>query len=98
MDTSWLQPSSEAPRAADGRHISAHGQLIAKLKYGLVTTSDSIHILHGVGILLSWKTARDLHLLPRDYPTQISLVTSEAAVSPGDGLMVSQCAMGTVLY
>ena len=97
MATSCLAPSTETPRAADGRQIPTFGQLPVKLKYGKVTKSDNIHILRGVeGLLLSWKTARDLHLLPRDYPAQISQVTSSGIASHEDGSAASPSTLGGV--
>ena len=46
--------------------------LPAELRFGDVTTSDEIHFLEGVtGLLLSWKVARALQILPAFYPAQI---------------------------
>ena len=67
-----LLDSPERPRVADGRPIRALGMLPARLQLGNVTTSADIHFVQGAtGLLLSWKAARGLQVLPALYPARI---------------------------
>ena len=83
-DTQNLLPPRESPQAADGRRIKAYGVLPATVVYGDGEVGDIIHVLHGVsGLLLSWKTARGLQILPRDYPApQVPARTTLRADNP----------------
>ena len=79
-----LLDSPERPRAADGRSIHTFGMLPARMQLGDATTRDDIHFLQGVaGLLLSWKAARALRVLPEAYPAQLPAACAvTSAVSP----------------
>lgn len=48
------------------------GQLPVQITLGTTTRTDTLHIYPKVnGILLSWKTAQALKVLPQDYPSPI---------------------------
>ena len=67
-----LLPANEHPKAANGAVIRSVGVLPVRITLGDVTVEDEIHILPSVtGLLLSWRTTRDLHITPADYPRQI---------------------------
>ena len=76
-----LLPAEQHPCAANGETITSVGILPVSLTLGQVTTDESIHILRGVsGLLISWKATRELHIIPDQYPRQISkLQPSETA-------------------
>ena len=74
-----LQPPTTHPRAVDGHTVRSRGSLPVRIGLGDVTVSDTVHIIPGVPrLLLSWKTARALRLVPADYPQQIAAVALPA--------------------
>ena len=75
-----LLPADEHPKAANGETIRSIGVLPVYITLGDVKVDDYIHILPSVtGLLLSWRTTRDLNIIPRDYPRQIEMGTGASA-------------------
>ena len=78
-----LQPPTTHPRAVDGHTVRSRGSLPVQIRLGDVTVSDTVHIIPGVPrLLLSWKTAQALRLIPTDYPEQIASVAIPAPTPP----------------
>jgi len=68
-----LQPSCGETSSVDGSSLREIGQLPVTITLGETSVEDIIHVFPSIpgGLLVSWKTARDLKILPEDYPTQI---------------------------
>ena len=80
VDTANLRDPSVQLKTADRRQISQLGEFDATLKYGDQETTDTIHVLRGTaGLYLSWYVARDLGVVPPDYPQQMSLAALETS-------------------
>ena len=78
-----LQPPTTHPRAVDGHTVRSRGSLPVRISLGSVTVTDTVHIIPGVPrLLLSWKTARSLRLIPADYPRQIATAASSVPARP----------------
>lgn len=75
-----LLPAEQHPRAANGETITSIGILPVSLTLGETTMEERIHILPDVSaLLLSWRAARKLRIIPQRYPEQISHNSSENA-------------------
>ncbi len=62
-------PSNVKPRAVNGTTLHPVGRLPVVLTLGDLQYNDEFHIYPDVtGTVLSWKTARDLNILPACYP------------------------------
>ena len=68
-----LKPSGGETSSVDGSSLREIGQLPVSITLGETTVEDTIHIFPSIpgGLLVSWKTAQDLKILPENYPAQI---------------------------
>ena len=83
-----LLPPEQHPSAANGEIIASVGVLPVTLTLGDITTPEEIHILPDVrGLLLSWRATRQLQIIPRCYPRQISCAQSSAAPARPDSTL-----------
>jgi hypothetical protein len=64
-----LLPSTVTPRAVNGTRMHPVGELPVTLALGSHTYQEKVYIYPEVkGLLLSWKAAKGLHILPDSYP------------------------------
>ena len=67
-----LQPSYGETSSVDGSSLREIGQLLVKITLGETTEKDVIHVFPSIpgGLLVCWKTAKELKILPEDlkYP------------------------------
>ena len=89
-----LLGSNMTPRGVSGRKLTPLGQLPVQITLGRTTHTDNLHIYPNVkGILLSWKAAQALNVLPKDYPSQLpdtralSLSVNQKPQEPSSDLM-----------
>ena len=67
-----LIPSSMVPRAVNGSTMQPLGKLPIRVKLGARHLNEEFHIYPTVsGVLLSWKAAKNLNILPPQYPKPI---------------------------
>lgn len=67
-----LIPLSMVPRAVNGSTMQPLGKLLISVKLGAQHLDEEFHIYPAVsGILLSWKAAKNLNILPPQYPKPI---------------------------
>ena len=68
-----LKPSCGETSSVDGSSLREIGQLPVSITLGETTVEDTIHVFPSIpgGLLVSWKTAQDLQILPESYPAQI---------------------------
>ena len=68
-----LKPSGGETSLVDGTFLREIGQLPVSITLGETTVEDTIYIFPLIpgGLLVSWKTAQDLKILPENYPAQI---------------------------
>ena len=52
------------------------GQMTVRITLGDVSTEEALHVFPSIpgGMLMSWKAAQNLHILPNNYPEQIRSV------------------------
>ena len=76
-----LQPSHGDTSSVDGSSLREIGQLPVKITLGETTVDDVIHVFPSIpgGLLVSWKTAKELKILPEDYPQQIQSIRKVAS-------------------
>ena len=76
-----LQPSHGERSSAVGSSLREIGQLLVKITLGETTVEDVIHAFPSIpgGLLISWKTAKELKILPEDYPQQIQSIQKVAS-------------------
>jgi len=85
-----LIPSPMVPRAVNGSTMQPLGKLMITVTIGSRQINEEFHIYTEVsGVLLSWKAAKSLHILPTQYPNPISTqdppqVAAMRAPPPGD--------------
>ena len=74
-----IQPSGISPRAVNGTTMIPLGKIPVILQLGGRSCQDDLHIYPGA--LMSWKTARELAILPKHYPQPIeaALCTEKAS-------------------
>lgn len=82
-----LLPSKIIPRAVNGTRMRPIGKITLTLQLGDSMYTDDVHIYPNVsGMLISWKAAKSLGILPQCYPrpmdTTIIPVASEHPVTP----------------
>ena len=81
-----LLPSSVIPKAANGAEMHPVGRLLVCFKIGNKEHLDDLHIYPNVtGTLMSWKTCKELGILPNCYPNPTissTTVNSVAAIPP----------------
>ena len=69
-----LLPSTVTPRTVNGTKMQPIGKLPVTFTLGSTMYTDTLHIYPDVtGVLLSWKAAKGLHILPECYPTPTSV-------------------------
>ena len=77
-----LLPSQMIPRAVNGTRMHPVGRLPITLRLGPLTHNEDLHIYPEVtGVLLSWKAAKGLGILPRSYPPHPSNITEVNAIT-----------------
>ena len=70
-----LLPARVTPRTVSGHKMSPIGRLPVSITLGGATQRDDLYIHPDVkGVLLSWKTSRNLHILPARYPNPLDIV------------------------
>ena len=71
-----LQPSHGETSSVDGSFLREIGKLPVKITLGETTVDEIIHVFPSIpgGLLVSWKTAKELKILPKDYPQQIQSI------------------------
>ena len=84
-----LQPSHGETSSVDGSSLREIGQLPVKITLGETTVKNVIHIFPSIsgGLLVFWKTAKELKILPEDYPQRfqsIQRVASKEGISKED--------------
>ena len=63
-----LLPSGISPRAVNGTTMTPLGKIPVTLQLGRRSCKNDLHIYPGVsGALMSWRTARELAILPVNY-------------------------------
>ena len=64
-----LAPSEISPRALNGACMKPVGKITVTISLQGRTCRDDMHIFLGVsGALISWKAAKELGILPSQYP------------------------------
>ena len=64
-----LLPSGITPKAANGTTMKPAGKIKVKLRLGTNEHSEDLHVYPSVrGMLISWKAAKALGILPESYP------------------------------
>ena len=80
-----LLPPTDQPKSADASGMKCLGQLPVMVTVGDKSTSCNIHIItHLTTLLLSWATTRDLSLIHKSYPDQISSDISNLTMTPNE--------------
>ena len=71
-----LPPRKEPAVSVDGSAMHSLGQMTVKIILGDVSTEEALHVFPSIpgGMLMSWKAAQNLHILPNNYPEQIRSV------------------------
>ena len=75
-----LLPSRENyAYSVDGSALKPIGQLHVTITLGDVSIDDTLHIFPKIpgGMLISWRSAQQLKILPKDYPAQIQSMTAK---------------------
>ena len=89
-----LLPSSAIPKAANGAEMHPVGRLPVCFKIGNKEHLDDLHIYPNVtGTLMSWKTCKELGILPNCYPNPTissTTVNSVATTSPAANLPLNK--------
>ena len=68
-----LLPSNIIPRAVNGTRMRSIGKIAVTFQLGRKTYTDDLHIYPEVtGVLLSWRAAKGLSILPECYPRPIN--------------------------
>ena len=79
-----LLPSSVFPRAVNGTKMEPIGKISLTFQLGNKQHTDEVHIYPNVfGLLISWKAAKNLGILPECYP-QPMIDTSTTPRIAGD--------------
>ena len=79
-----LLPSKIVPRAVNGTKMRPIGKLPVTFVLGNSTYTDDLHIYSEVnGVLLSWKAAKGLKILPKCYPYPIDTATGSPRQAQG---------------
>ena len=76
-DVNNLLPSRNKPAfSVDGSALHSLGQMTVTITLGDVTTEEALHVFPSIpgGMLMSWKAAQNLQILPKNYPEQIRSV------------------------
>ena len=85
--------SELTPKAANGTSMRPIGKLPVTFALGEQKHVDDLHIYHDVkGVLLSWRAAKGLHILPEDYPqpsnpTPVQLCTTRVHTATSQDIM-----------
>ena len=87
-----LKPSNKQTSAVDGSHLKAIGQLPVTITLGKTSVEDVVHVFPSIpgGMLLSWKTSKDLSILPPNYPCQIQKICNVNLKSDEDDLTTEE--------
>ena len=81
--TDYLVPSQIIPRAANGQKMHSLGKMLVKFQLGDKEYSDDIHIYPSVsGVIISWKAAKALGILPEHYPAPLPPATPTITATP----------------
>ena len=75
-----LLPSRENHAySVDGSALKSIGLLHVTITLGDVSIDDTLHIFPKIpgGMLISWRSAQQLKILPKDYPAQIQAMTAK---------------------
>ena len=69
-----LLPSRVTPRTVSGHKMCPMGRLPVTITLEGATQTDDLYIHPDIkGVLLSWKTSRNLHILPAQYPIPLDI-------------------------
>ena len=82
-----LLPSNMIPQAVNGTRMHPVGKLPVTLQIGDHTHSEDLHVYPEVtGVLLSWKAAKGLRILPEcyPYPSSIKAITMSDSTQSTD--------------
>ena len=83
-----LLPSPISPRAVNGSSMHPIGKIPIAIRFGDKELTEEFHIYPKVsGMILSWKIAKQFHILPDHYPTPItnpSIVAQTKVLPPND--------------
>jgi len=88
-----LLPSKMFPRAVNGTRMQPMGKLPITLQLGKYSHTEDLHIYPEVtGVLLSWKAAIGLRILPECYPhpstiTTMNSITAASSAPTSDKIM-----------
>ena len=81
--TDHLVPSQIIPQAANGQKMHSLGKMVVKFQLGDKQYSNDIHIYPSVpGVIISWKAAKALGILPEHYPAPLPSATLTIAATP----------------
>ena len=71
-----LPPRKEPAVSVDGSAMHSLGQMTVRITLGDVGTEEALNVFPSIpgGMLMSWKAAQNLHILPNNYPEQIRSV------------------------
>ena len=76
-----LLPSEVKPRAVNGSILSPIGSLKAVISVGNRSVEDHFHIYKSVsGVILSWRAAKSLGILPPTYPEPLPEMPGSSAI------------------
>ena len=59
--------------SVDGSSLQSLGQMTIQITLGDITVTDTLQVFPSIpgGMLILWKTAKNLNILPKDYSAQI---------------------------
>ena len=66
----FLPPPASSTSSVDGSPLKALGQMAVSISLGDTTVEDTVPVFPSIqrDMLISWKTAKTLRILPKDYP------------------------------
>lgn len=90
-----ILPSHISPGIVNGLTMTPLGKVPVTITLGRQTHQDNLHIYPGVsGALISWKTAKNLRILPESYPypdnSHLAMSVNQVSGSPTTEDLVKQ--------
>ena len=76
-DVNNLLPARKEPAVSvDESVMHSLDQMTVRITLGDISTEEALHVFPSIpsGMLMSWKAAQNLHILPNNYPEQIRSV------------------------
>ena len=81
-----LPSTHKTAYSVDGSTLQSLGQMTIQITLGEITVTDTFQVFPSIpgGMLISWKTAKNLNILPKDYPAQIRVTTTVKELTAED--------------